>query len=77
MDEEELCDRAYEEAAELGPEPADPLEHALWAKKRRDAVIRLAWHAGWTRSLCRVAAYEARNAFAQSLLLEASEERKT
>jgi hypothetical protein len=75
VDVDELCDRAYEEAAELGPEPADALENALWATKRHDAAIRLASHTGWNRSLCLEAAYEA-SAVAQRLLLEASYERK-
>jgi hypothetical protein len=34
--------RANQELADLGPEPADAHEHALWVEERRGAVILLA-----------------------------------
>ena len=51
MDVSELRERAAEEAAELGPIPADPREREMWAIERRGAVVLLAGLADWDAAL--------------------------
>jgi hypothetical protein len=69
--------RAREEADELGPEPADPHEYAMWAEERRGAVVLLAGLSDWNPALYREAALisaEWAPAVAH-LLLDAAQER--
>jgi hypothetical protein len=42
VDVTDLRVRANRELADLGPEPDDPHDHALWVEERRGAVILLA-----------------------------------
>jgi len=51
-----LRERAKEEAAELGPVPANPREHGIWVEERRGATVLLASLADWNRQLLRSAA---------------------
>lgn len=75
MNAEALRKRARIEADELGPEPADPHDHALWAEERRGAVVLLAALADWRASVCREAALLAEwDPFVQHLLLDAAQE---
>ncbi|HEV3451798.1 MAG TPA: hypothetical protein VG869_11410 [Acidimicrobiia bacterium] len=41
MDASELRAQAIQEADELGPEPIDRNEHALWLEERRGAIVLL------------------------------------
>ena len=52
----ELREQAKQEAAELGPVPANPREHELWVEERRGAIVLLAGLADWNRQLLRSAA---------------------
>ena len=56
MDAIELRERAKQEAAELGPVPANPREHEIWVEERRGAIVLLAGLADWNRQLLRSAA---------------------
>jgi hypothetical protein len=72
----ELRSRAEQEADELGPEPIDPSEHALWLEERRGAVDLLAGLGDWDRALLRRAALEVASEWSDSrvreLLLDAA-----
>ena len=73
----ELRARAVEEVAELGPEPADPHDRALWAEERRGACVLLAAFAEWDASLCRRAELEPAewaDPVVRGLLLDAAQE---
>jgi len=56
MDVIEFRTRAKQEAAELGPVPANPREHGIWVEERRGATVLLAGLADWNRQLLRSAA---------------------
>ena len=58
MTADELRARAGEEAAELGPEPADPRDREMWAAERHGAVVLLASLAEWDVALLRRAAMQ-------------------
>jgi hypothetical protein len=50
--------QANQENADLGPEPADPHEHAISLEERRGACVLLAGLADWRADLCRKAALD-------------------
>jgi len=51
MDVIELRERAKQEAAELGPVPANPRDHEIWIEERRGAIVLLAGLADWNLQL--------------------------
>ena len=73
-----LRERAAEEAAELGPVPADPREREMWAIERRGAVVLLAGLADWDAGVAQRAALgvasEWTNRRASELLMDAAQE---
>jgi len=72
----ELRSRAEQEANELGPEPSDANEHALWLEERRGAIELLAGLGDWDSALLRRAALQVASewvdASASRLLLDAA-----
>lgn len=54
----ELRTRAQREVEELGPEPEDPLDLAMWVEERRGAAALLAALAGWDGALLHRSAFE-------------------
>jgi len=78
MDVHELRERAAEEAAELGPIPADPREREMWALERCGAVVLLAGLADWDAALFKRAALavasEWTNRRACGLLMDTAQE---
>jgi hypothetical protein len=77
MEPGELRDRAQHEADELGPEPLDRRECALWREERRGALILLSALADDDPALIRRAALALTenlgDPVARVLLLEAAE----
>jgi hypothetical protein len=73
----DLRERAREEAIELGPEPVDRHERALWSEERRGALILLSALADYDPVLLRRAALavaeDLADPLARTLLLEAAE----
>ena len=73
MDVPELRIRANNEIVELGHEPDDPRDCAMWEEERRSAVVQLASLADHDARLLRDAARGERIATAaRDLLLEAA-----
>lgn len=77
MTVQELRDRAHREAEELGPEPADMVEHSVWVEERRGAIELLAALTDWDAALLQRAAIviadEWESALVSRLLFDAAE----
>jgi hypothetical protein len=73
----ELRDRAQQEAAELGPEPLDPRDRAVWSEERRGCLVLLDALAEHDATLLRRAALavaeDLSDPLARALLLEAAD----
>lgn len=76
MNAADLRVHAEQEAEELGPEPNDPKDRALWLEEKRGAVELLAGLEDWNAPLLRRAALrvasEWSNTSATELLLDAA-----
>jgi hypothetical protein len=77
MEPSELRGQAQQEADELGPEPLDSRERALWHEERRGALILLSALADYNSALLRRAALalaeDLSDPVARALLLEAAD----
>jgi hypothetical protein len=72
----DLLARAVQEIDELGPEPVQASDRAMWIEERRGAVELLAGLASWDEALLRRAALHVASEWAQAqasqLLLDAA-----